>query len=375
MKTDGFDRIIGMDLSKRTFKACILTQGKNFEDRKIESGSMTPEGRQKWLSTLSEKDVVAIEGGTSSNNFARELVKTGAKVFVLNPGKLHIIFQSQRKTDKNDAVKIAQYIRDTHDENICSIEIPTEDESLLRQIINSYDFAKKARTQHINKLHSIFNMNGFPCVKKKDLKDNQGRIEAIAENLTGIAFEDAALVERLITEIEISIERYLDLMRGYIIEHADIALPWLSLPGIGLITCASLLAYIGDCKRFYSPAQLRNYIGLVPRIDQSGDKNYIGGVSSFGCKAIRKNIVQGGWSFDHRKADCPLSMEWIKLVGRGKRKQTVAIHMANKMLTIGWTLLKKKELYHGLGDFRYLKTKLKKIKIETINISSFPELA
>jgi len=47
MKTDGFDRIIGMDLSKRTFKACILTRGKNFEDRKIESGSMTPEGRQK----------------------------------------------------------------------------------------------------------------------------------------------------------------------------------------------------------------------------------------------------------------------------------------------------------------------------------------
>ena len=34
-KLEGFDRIIGMDLSKRTFKACVLTRGKNFEDRKI----------------------------------------------------------------------------------------------------------------------------------------------------------------------------------------------------------------------------------------------------------------------------------------------------------------------------------------------------
>ena len=42
-KLEGFDRIIGMDLSKRTFKACVLTRDKNFEDRKIFSGSMTPD--------------------------------------------------------------------------------------------------------------------------------------------------------------------------------------------------------------------------------------------------------------------------------------------------------------------------------------------
>ena len=93
-KLEGFDRIIGMDLSKRTFKACLLTREKNFEDRKIFSGSMTNEGRKHILSQLGKTDVVAIEGGTSSNNFARELEKVAGKVFLLNPGKLHIIFQS-----------------------------------------------------------------------------------------------------------------------------------------------------------------------------------------------------------------------------------------------------------------------------------------
>ena len=141
-KLDGFDRIIGMDLSKRTFKACVLTREKNFEDRNIISGTMDAKGRQRFIATLGAKDIVAIEGGTSSNNFARELEMIAGKVYLLNPGKLHIIFQSQRKTDKIDAVKISHYIRDTHEESICLMNIPTKCESEIRQIVNSYNFAK-----------------------------------------------------------------------------------------------------------------------------------------------------------------------------------------------------------------------------------------
>ena len=33
-----------------------------------------------------------------------------------------------------------------------------------------------------------------------------------------------------------------------------------------MITCASIMAYIGDCSRFYSAKQLRNYVGLVPML-------------------------------------------------------------------------------------------------------------
>ena len=80
-KLDGFDRIIGMDLSKRTFKACVLTREKNFEDRNIISGTMDAKGRQRFIATLGAKDIVAIEGGTSSNNFARELEMIGKRNF------------------------------------------------------------------------------------------------------------------------------------------------------------------------------------------------------------------------------------------------------------------------------------------------------
>ena len=224
-KLEGFDRIIGMDLSKRTYKACVLTRERNFEDRKVLSGRMDASGRQNFISTLGPKDIVAIEGGTSSNNFARELEEKAGMVFLLNPGKLHIIFQSQRKTDKVDAVKIARYVRDTHEDSICSMNIPTKGESEIRQIVNSYNFAKKQRTQLINKLHSIFNMNGYPEVKKSDLEKNESRLSVITGKLEGLVCQDATMVEELVTSVELRIEKYIDIMRQYILDNPEVALP------------------------------------------------------------------------------------------------------------------------------------------------------
>lgn len=374
-RLEGFDRIIGMDLSKRTFKACVLTREKNFEDRNVFSGKMDAQGRQNFISTLGQKDIVAIEGGTSSNNFARELGNKAGKVYLLNPGKLHIIYQSQRKTDKIDAVKIARYVRDTHEDSICSMDIPTKHESEIRQIVNSYNFAKKQRTQLINKLHSIFNMNGVPEVKKSDLERNGSRVCIIVERLEGLACQDATMVEELITAVELEIEKYIDIMRQFILDNPEAALPWLSLPGVGLISCASILAYIGDGSRFYTPKQLRNYVGLVPRIDQSGDHVWQGGTSSFGCMPVRRNIMQCAWSFDHMKSDCILKDEWDRMVARGKRKSKAAIHVANKLLSIGWSLQRSGRLYAGFGDYKNLKNKLKREKLEGIDTSSFIELA
>ena len=218
-------------------------------------------------------------------------------------------------------------------------------------------------------------MNGHPEVKATQLKDNESRIETIMELLHGMASSDACLIEGMITNVEFAIEKYIELMRSFVISAPKTSLPWLSLPGVGMITCASLMAYVGDCTRFYSAKQLRNYIGLVPRIDQSGDHNWQGGTLSFGCMVIRRNIMQCAWSMDHRKGDCVLKNEWDGIILRGGRKSKAAIYVANKLLTIGWTLQKKKELYNGFGNFDNLKAKLKREKLEGIDTSKFQQLA
>ena len=82
-----FGRIIGPNLAKKTFKGCILTEEKNFEDRKIITGEMDPDGRMHFITEVAkEGDLIAMEGGTSSFNFAREITEySSASVVVLNP--------------------------------------------------------------------------------------------------------------------------------------------------------------------------------------------------------------------------------------------------------------------------------------------------
>ena len=371
-----FSRIIGLDLAKKTFKGCILTKEKNFEDRKVITGEMDPDGRMHFITEMVKAgDLVAMEGGTSSFNFARELMEySPATVAVLNPGKLHKAFEAQIKTDRLDAVRIAHYVRDTKKSSWCTVEVPSQEESELRAIINSYNLAKKDRTMNINKLHATFNQNGIPLLKKSDLQNNSDRIENIARYLKGMAIDDACMVEARITLIESQIEEYMKMMRRALMKHPEISLVWLSIPGIRTITAASLLAYIGDGSRFYSASQLRNYVGLVPMIQQAGDYNFQGNVSWRGCKPVRKNIVQGAWSIESLKASCPLRDEWVALEARHKRKSTIAVHIANKMLSIGWMLLRKKELYNGFGGYSRLKRKLREEKLSAIDTSMFPEL-
>ena len=371
-----FSRIIGLDLAKKTFKGCILTEEKNFEDRKIITGEMDPEGRMHFITGMVKAgDLVAMEGGTSSFNFAREIMEySEAAVVVLNPGKLHKAFESQIKTDRLDAVRIAHYVRDAKPSSWCAVEVPTEEESELRAVINSYNLAKKDRTMNINKLHATFNQNGIPFLKKSDLQDNDSRIGNIARYLSGMAMQDACLTEARITPIERQLSEYIGMMRQAHMSHPEVSLVWLSLPGIRTIVAASLLAYIGDGSRFFSASQLRNYVGLVPMVQQSCDYSFQGNVSWRGCKPVRKSIIQGAWSIESLKANCPLRDEWKALEARHKRKSTIAVHIANKILSLGWVLLRKKELYNGFGDYSRLMRKLREEGLGAIDCSMFPEL-
>ena len=360
---NGIRRIHGLDLSKRTFKCCVLTADRNFEDRTVIPGSMDPEGRMKFASTLCETDLVVMEGGTSSYNFAREIIEhTDAEVVVLNPSKLHIIFQSQCKTDKQDCVKLARYVRDTNRDNWATLKVPTKEETELRSVINQYDGAVKDRTRAINRLHAIFNQN-------------EGRLANITELLDGYAYEVAIVLEREISNCEVNIENYMAMIREIVLKRPRELLIWMSIPGIGLMTAASLIAYVGDGERFSKPAELRNYIGLVPRIDQSGgDRNIVGKVSAYGCKPVRKNIIQGALSVKNVGAKCSIRDCYFRLQGRGKMSQLIGVGVANKMLTIGHTLLKRGQLYKDFGNYNMLKRKLREAGLGAVDMSMFPEL-
>ena len=367
------ERIIGLDLSKKTFTGCILTKEECFIKHHPINGVMDANGQARFITTLKEGDWVAIEGGTSSSSFARNIIRNSpAKVFMLNPAKLHIIFQTAVKTDRKDAVKIVELMRDMDPANWPLIEIPTAESSGERMLISQWIFLKEERTKHINRLHAVFNQCGIPCLKKSDLKYMEKRHSLAEYYLHDNRHADsvASMLCEQINLIELQLEAMEDKIREEIIlQHPEEALSWLSLPGVGLITAASCIAYADNCSRFDNPRQLRNYVGLIPRVSQSGERNNVYGVNAFGCKPIRRHIIQAAWSVSTNKTPNTLTSLWMEYEARGKTGQKAAVAIANKLLTIGFFLVKDRNLYNGFGDYSYLEKKLYREKLSALRTS------
>lgn len=347
---DGWPGIIGLDLAKQTFKGCRLS-GDGYAKRRNFEGRMTMDGEGYWkvLASIEPGDLVIMEAGSSSFNLARFLMRNAdAEIVVLNPAQLRIIWDSQRKTDKADAMKLACIGRDMRRESWPVVSVPSEEEQAERSAVAFYVFLKKDETAKYNRFFALFNGLGYPDIDRKRCKvDAEYRHALAAELLCGQA--------RLIGE---SINMSLDLLAQQLeqverqlvdicLSHPAEALAWLSIPGIGLINAATLIAYVGDGSRFTRPEQLLNYAGLVPKVSQSGESSIHGKVTKKGVSFIRRNIIQGACVLITHRYDpsCPISRYAYR-----KKKELVffgkaSVAVANKMLRTGLALLHNRDIY------------------------------
>jgi transposase len=70
----------------------------------------------------------------------------------------------------------------------------------------------------------------------------------------------------------------------------------LTIPGVDVGTAAAVLAAIGDVSRFRSPAQLVAYLGLDPKVRQSGSEPArYGYISKRGDPQARSVLVEAAW--------------------------------------------------------------------------------
>ena len=81
---------------------------------------------------------------------------------------------------------------------------------------------------------------------------------------------------------------------------------------------------------------------------------------------IRRNIMQAAWNCANASYANSLTDSWNELKARNKKGQKAAVAIANKMLTIGYALLKTGTIYHGCDNYEYLERKLKANKITAI---------
>jgi transposase len=71
----------------------------------------------------------------------------------------------------------------------------------------------------------------------------------------------------------------------------------MTLRGLDLVAATTVVAELGDLKRFARPRELMGYLGLVPSEHTTGAKRRLGAITKTGNGHVRRVLVEAAWNY------------------------------------------------------------------------------
>jgi transposase len=106
----------------------------------------------------------------------------------------------------------------------------------------------------------------------------------------------------------------------------------LSAPGVGPLTAVAYKATIDQPERFASSRQVGSYVGLVPGVEQSGERDFHGHITREGDGLLRSYLFEAAHVLlTRRRGTCRIKKWGLKLAARkgyGKARVAVARKLA-----------------------------------------------
>lgn len=335
-------RFVGIDFGKRTYEMKII--GINGKVTGT-NGQTNPSGRKLLYRKLLATDRVAIEVCSLGMVMAKEIQKeVGCEVVLLNPSQLVLIYRSLKKNDKEDALKLARLVQKYKNEELPKVELPTEHEENLRQILTEIRQLKNDRTKEINRLHAIFVECGITEIKKKNLATIDNRIKCI-KMLKGIALAQAERILKKLELVETQTEEVEELLDKEIDGDKNIE-KLTEIPGVGKQLASAYVAFIGDGSRFPNASTIGAATGLVPRLDMSSTVCRMGHITKCGNKNLRTLLILAAWSHVRSRNGGALKDKFLYMTRfQSKGKKIAIVAIARKLAELMYILLKNDTSY------------------------------
>jgi transposase len=308
----------GIDISKLFFDVAVPIEGKY---RHLKFGN-DETGFGELIRVLPLGTHIVMEAsGPYYLRLACFLAGRNIAVSVVNPLVIRRFSQmrmTRAKTDRKDAVMIAEYGRT---ERPGAWQVPKRHVVALQQMETVLNGLTKERTSLNNQLES------FRCGGMLD-----GKLERVLERELGHR-------DGLITEINQSME-------ALALQHYAQMLGNLeSIPGMGKKTAMALIVLSGGFDRFDDHRKLSSYIGICPRLFESGTS--VRGrsrICKMGMSRARALLYICAWSAKRCNKACRALYE--RLVNKGKPKKVALIAVANKLLKQALAIAKQKTKYN-----------------------------
>lgn len=325
----------GLDVHKKEIEAVIIDeQGQILLRQRLAA-------RRESLDAFARQHLghcrVALEATTNTWAIVSILAPLVEEVVVSNPLRTRAIASAKIKTDKVDALVLAQLLRNDY---LPRVWAPDEQTRRMRQQASERANLSADRTRLKNRIHAVLHQRLLEP-PMTDLFSKKG-----LEWLASLALDEQgekALHRHLrqLAQVEAEFQLLDDELAAHAYAHPQIQL-LMSLPGVDYPVGESILAVLGDVSRFGDADAAAAYFGLVPSTHQSGAHCYHGRITKQGSSHGRWMLIQAAQHLATHPG--PLGV-FFRRLARKKNRNVAVVATARKLVTIAWHMLKNNEPY------------------------------
>ncbi len=328
---------VGLDVHHRTTSVCILDElGHVIREETIRSP--WPEV-VRWLRGLQQPVAVCYEASLGAGYLHDALAGFVQRVEVAHPGRLRLIFRSNRKNDRVDARKLAKLL---FLDEVPVVHMPTEAVRNWRGLVEYRVRLVSKRTGVKNALRSILRTCGVCSPKSMWTRRGRAWLETVELPSDALVMRRTMLLDEmdhLQKQIE-TVELQLDHQA-----HPDDRVELLkTIPGVGQRTAEAFLAYVDDPRRFRTNRSIGSYLGLAPRQDASGGVNRLGRITREGPATVRRFLTEAAWLGILRSERI---RSYFQRIQRGQRERTkpALVATAHYLARVMLAMLKTGEVW------------------------------
>jgi len=273
---------------------------------------------------------VVYEAGPTGYSLVRLLRSVGLPAEVVATTKTPRMTDSAAKTDRLDCQQLAEY---SAKGLLSFVAVPTKQQEADRQVVRLRDQLMSKRKRIMQQIKSCLLQHGISWPGGNWSKSLLKRLRQL-----DIAVELRFTLDQYLDEYEFLCRKMSEikakLRQIFSSERHSAAIEiFKSHPGVGNIVAWEFRAEMFNITRFSEAKQVSKYIGLCPKISQSGNTSRQGPITKTGRGQLRAILIQAAWAWHRRDPYArQIYNRLLRNSGNGKKAivglaKRIAIHL------------------------------------------------